>query len=133
MKEGKLYCYATAFAESHGFMVKTNREFEYPLEAETEKGFKLHGTNEVYLKPGQVNVFMEDPRLKHIDRMSAFVMIYEAGKTDEEVIELIKPQLAEMLEMRAKVYELMAKNAREMLAACKEGKAEHTCPPGWGE
>ena len=130
MKAGDLYGYATVYFESHGCVANTYHEHVYPLSEETENGFKLQGTNEVYLKPGKVNVLEPDPRRGQRD-MTAYIMIYEVDKTNEEILAILKPRIEENLQMRVKLYELLAKNAKEMLDACNQGKSEHTCPPEW--
>lgn len=120
IKDGDLYSYATIHVESHGFMVRANHEFMYEIELSDWLGVELkvnpagHHHN-VSVRPDQINKMTWDDRNRN--GSSGYVLVYRSGKSEAEVLEMLRPQLQEHLITRKKAYATLVLNADEMLAA----------------
>lgn len=125
----KLYSYATILVLTHGFSVRTNRE--HTSEALiNEEGIELlvnmppnHPYN-VSVKPDELNKVVWDIRSK---TGTNFVMVYEHGLPEEEILAIIKPQLVELMQMFRKNYETLIKNVDAMITAVHDNKFEYIC------
>lgn len=132
IKDGDLFCYATISVQTHGFMVRANETFPRPVELSPMFGVELMqtaGRNSVNVSvhPDEVNKLVRDDRSKD---GSSFVMVYRAGKTAEEVHAMIQPQLKDHMLRLKKIYEVLVKNADEMISILEAGPTtEHICPP----
>ena len=123
IKEGDLYSYATLNVQSHGYTVKTNEEFYYEVELnnfpDVHMTLRVHAGNynpdNISIKPENIDRLIWDPR--SYDGCS-LVMVYRSGKTKEQVMNMIKPQLLNHMDIRYKGYLTLVNNAglmREMI------------------
>ena len=118
LKNSDLYSYATIQIQSHGFMVRTNEEFMYEIDIDSICGMTLRvhagpmNPKNPMIKPEDVDRMIWDERSKG---GNSFIMVYRSGKTKEEVLKLLHPQLKDHLAKRKAMYELLAKNAQSML------------------
>ena len=127
IKDGDLYSYATIYVESHGFTVNTNHEFMYPVELSDWLGVELKVNppghhNNVSVRADQINTMTWDDRNRN--GSSGYVMVYRSGKSEAEVLEMLRPQLQEHLLRRKAAYELLVTNADEMIELLNEPMAE---------
>jgi hypothetical protein len=130
MKPGDLYSYANISLQSHGYSIRTNRDFSYELIGNYMEGFVLDGTvdNKVKVKPDESEVLRLDDRFPN-DR-SNYIMVYPAGMPEEHITNTILRQLEAVLKQHVEVYQTLYENAKAMLAECSKGKTDHLCPPG---
>ena len=118
IKDGDLYSYATIYVETHGFIIRTNHDFMHEVQLSDWLGVELTGTHSsstpnVSVPIGDVNKMVWDDRGRN-PRTNAFIMVYRSGKTEFEVLEMIRPQLREHLQKLTAMYELLTANASEM-------------------
>jgi len=130
MKQGDLYSYATISLQSHGFSIRTNRDFRYELVGNYMDGFVLDGTvdNKVHVKPDESEVLRIDDRFPK-DR-SNYIMVYPADQSEEHITNTILRQLEVVLKQHVEVYQTLYENAKSMLTEVQKGKTGHICPPG---
>lgn len=132
IKDGDLFCYATIYVGTHGFMIRPNETFHREVELSEMFGVELKNTHSskspnVSCDVDKVEKMIRDDRSKDA---SSFIMVYRAGKTAEEVVAMIQPQLKEHMLRLKKVYEALVKNTAEMIQVLEgEPVAEHVCPP----
>lgn len=129
MKDGDLYSYATIDIASHGFNIKTNEDFMYEIKVspvsefeakagllpyvELQIGTNDYGSMNLRVQPEDIDRVIRDKRSQSFD---SFIMVYRAGpKSKEEIIDLIRRQLADILILRKGAYEILVKNAGEMI------------------
>lgn len=132
------YNYATVNIDTHGFLIRTNHnvDVEYastsePYESNGATWMRLVDTNGVVYLASEENKLVYDRR-SHDHR--SMIMVYKHGLTEQEVLDLLHPQMKEMLDLTVKMYQLFAKNAEEMRAAVESTlPIDHFCAPGWGE
>lgn len=131
IKDGDLFCYAVINVATHGFMVRANETFPREVEVSPMFGVELLNTHStktanVCCAVDRVNKMIHDDRTND---PHAFIMIYRAGKTAEEVRAMVQPQLhAHMLRLK-NVYEALVKNAIEMIEVLEtECPESHICP-----
>ena len=130
MKQGDLYSYANVSLQSHGFSIRTNRDFRYGLVGNYMDGFVLDGTvdNKVKVKPDESEVLRLDDRFPN-DR-SNYIMVYPADQSEEHITNTILRQLEVVLKQHVEVYQTLFENAKSMLTEVQKGKTSHICPPG---
>ena len=136
IKDGDLYSYATISVESHGFMVRTNHEFMYPVETSDWLGVELKVNppghhNNVSVRPDQLNQIVWDDRNRN--GSSGYVFVYRSGKSEAEVLEMIRPQLQEYLKRRKEAYRTLVLNADEMISQLDEQmpSGDYICATGF--
>jgi len=131
MKDGDLYSYANVYVESHGFLIRTNEDFMYEVLVDPILGLELQiGTGDggyslnFHVKPEDIDKLIYDQRGK--DKYHAYMLVYRSGKSREEVLKLIQPQLREVLEKRLAAFEELVFNAQEMLIVVDERSTRFT-------
>lgn len=122
IKDGDLYSYATINVASHGFMIKTNDDFCYPVEVTDWKGVEVlscssGSSSNVVVPKDDIGKLVWDRRLTH----DSLVMVYRSGKSREQVLEMVRPQLREHLLLRKELYEMMTFNCGEMADVLTSG------------
>jgi len=130
MKQGDLYSYATISLQSHGFSIRTNRDFRYELVGNYMDGYVLNGTvdNKVRVKPDESEVLRLDDRFPN-DR-SNYIMVYPADQSEEHITNTILRQLEVVIKQHVEVYQTLYENAKSMLTEVQKGRMGHICPPG---
>lgn len=129
IKNGDLYSYATVNVELHGYLIRAHEDYMYEVEVHPATDW-LHEQIELQIgsdgdgyslnlkiKPEEIEQLIFDPRSKVISR--SYILVYRSGKSKEAVAEMIKPQLAEVMEQRLEAFKLLVFNAQEMLDVLK--------------
>ena len=119
MKNGDFYSYATVSVQSHGFMIQAGHDHHFRIEVNTifNRPFvELKNTRGIAVIPEQINKLIWDTRLQ---QDGCYLMVYKSGKTCEEVLEMINPQLVQIITNRKKDYETLASNSQKMIDALK--------------
>lgn len=130
IKDGDLYSYANVYVESHGFLIRTNEDFMYEVRVDPILGVELligtceSGTLNFHVQPSDIDKLIYDRRLDHVLR--SHIMVYRSGKSKEEVLKMIQPQLREVLEQRRKAFEELVFNVEEMLIVVDENSTRFT-------
>ena len=115
----ELCSYATVVIQSHGFMIRTNEEFAYPVDVDKFLGVTVQvhagpmNPKNVLIKESELNKLVFDQRERDANH---FVMVYRAGRTKEQVLDMIQPQLLAVMHKRERAMREVVDNAHMMYA-----------------
>lgn len=115
----ELCSYATVLIQSHGFMIRTGEEFAYPVDVDKFLGVTVQAhagpmnPMNVLIKETELNKLVIDQRERDANH---FVMVYRAGRMKQQVLQMIQPQLQEVLHRREKALREVVDNALKMYA-----------------
>lgn len=133
IKDGDLYSYAVVHVGTHGFTVDPHEDYSSPIEfipasdPRLKDQIKLLHTNGVVVNVEDIDVLIKDARQKEPGNM---IMVYRAGKTADQVLEIIHLQLRDKLQQYQMIYQKLLDNAREMTDAIDEKMvAKFFCKP----
>lgn len=126
IKDGDLYSYATMHLEAYGFLIRTNEDFMYKVTLDDILGVELQIGSDgngyslnIRVQPENIGKVISDPRGQS---HSSYILVYRSGKSREEILELIRPGIVELLEQRFKVYQELTANVSEMLDFARADK-----------
>jgi len=123
--------YASISIQSHGFDIRMNAHAFFPAEV-SSMGIELKHTGGERHQPIMIDLNeMEMMVFDNRDdvRQNSFVIVFKYGKTEEEILNLIHPQLKMWMGRFKKMYEMLLKNTDEMLAVLENGPVkQHLCP-----
>lgn len=141
MKDGDKYSYATITIDTHGYRIKANEKFSYPIDISTTSVAGLGEPVELmvfsqsnnpknpWVHKSEINKVVRDRRAYNRGDTSCFILVYEAGKTEQEVLAMAYPQVLELLQILKGAYETLVKNAVQMIEALESNdkKADYIC------
>lgn len=132
-KDGDLYCYAVVKINTHGFRVDPFEDHSSPVEfipsshPKLKDQIELLHTNNVAINVEDIDKLIPDARANDVGTM---IMVYRAGKTADQVLEMVKPQLRARIVQFQKMYQQLVDNCGEMISAIDDQMVtNHFCKP----
>ena len=115
MNNGDFLSYATVQIQSHGFAIQTGTTHSFRAEIEDFEGGKclitLLNTKGISISGMEIDKLIWDTRLS---QDGVYLMVYKFGKTDEEVLAILQPQILDIMKKRKRMYDALSENAAEM-------------------
>lgn len=131
VQNGDKLSYATITIGSHGFDIRMNplAHFEAELSSVGVELLRINAqNNNIIIAPDEMEKMIFDPRAKG-GSLQSFVVVFRSGKTEEEILNLIHPQLKMWVARYKAMYENLLANASEMLEVLEKGPTkQHLCP-----
>ena len=131
MQNHDMYSYAIITIDTHGFDIKAHTKYSFrareKLGMENYFELNLFGPDDPqnpWFCMDEVDKVVRDRRNIH-----TYLMFYKSGKSEQDVLELIYPQVLTLLRQYVVLYRVLADNAHEMAIAVEQKQVSHICKP----